>query len=119
MTHELEQREDGIVRLAFIGDMDKAAMTDYIKDFRPYLEATTKAEPMRLLVDASRDGKMSSAARHTFADLNRDVRLGRIAICHISRFGRVVATFAMKATGRANIRFFETEAEAVQWLNQA
>ena len=116
MAHELAMGDDGILRMAFIGDVDEAAITAWISDMQPFLETAEKGK-LKMLVDASRDGKMSSTARRTFTEVNRDPRLDKIAIVKISRFNRVMATFIMTATGRHNIRFFDEEAEALVWLN--
>ena len=116
MAHELDLIEEGIVRLAFIGDITDADVDAFLQGFLPFMEATTTDHPLGLLIDASRDGKMVPSARRNFTDLNKDPRLGYIAISNINRFNRVVATFIMKATGRNNIRFFDSEAAALAWL---
>ena len=116
MAQELDMIEDGIVRLAFIGDITDVEVDTFLKGFQTYLEAATLEQPLGLLVDASRDGKMAPSARRNFTELNKDPRLGHIGICNVSRFNRVVATFIMKATGRDNIRFFESQADALAWL---
>jgi len=116
MTHELAMIQDGLVRLAFIGDISEADVEAFIQDLQPHLDAVTAGNALHMLVDASRDGKMSSAARRTFTELNKDPRFGRIGICHINPFNRVFATFLMKATGRQNIGFFDSEGEAMKWI---
>jgi hypothetical protein len=113
MTHEREKIQDDLVRLAFIGDIDEADVEVLIQDLQPHLDGVAASNALHMLVDASRDGKMSSAARRTFTDLNKDARFGRVGICQISRVNKVIATFIMKATGRQNIRFFDTEEEAL------
>ena len=117
MAHEFEMIQDGLVRLAFIGDINEADVEAFIQDMQPHLDAVTAGGFLNMLIDASRDGKLSSGARRAFTELNKDPRIRRVGICHISPFNRVFATFLMKATGRQNIGFFDSEAEALVWLN--
>ena len=116
MAYELEIRDDGIARLATIGDQDREEVENLRKDLESLLEAATEAEPVRLIVDSSRSGKTSSAARRIYVELNRDPRIGKTALVGSRRYGRLLGTFIVKATGRDNIRFFDSEEEALAWL---
>jgi hypothetical protein len=116
MAHEISMGDDGILRLAFIGDMVGEDIEIFIKDFTPFLEAATEVEPLNILADASRAGKTSSAARKAYVRLNRDLRGGKVAVVGARRYGRVLVSFILKATGRDNVRFFDSEEEALAWL---
>ena len=116
MTHEFEIRDDGIGRLVPIGDQDKEDVENFRKDMEPLLEAATEAEPARLLVDSSRSGKTSSAGRKMYVELSRDPRIGKTAVVKARRYSRLLATFVIKATGRDDICFFDSEEEALAWL---
>jgi hypothetical protein len=118
MAHELSMGDDGILRLALIGDQDEESMKAFLKDFMPFLEATTEREPLRLLADSSRDGKYTAGARKSYLDLNRDPRVGKAAIVGANRYIRVLAGFVLKASRRDNIRFSDTEKEALAWLKE-
>ena len=118
MTHELTMGEDGIIRLTFIGDVEKKDIEAYVEDLTPFLKAATEENPLRFLSFSGREGKFSSAARKTFAQINEDRRIGKVAILGGNRFNRVLTTIILKATGRNNIRFFGTEAEALAWLEK-
>ncbi len=118
MTHEMAMIEDGIVRMAFIGEVDDQAAESWYREFMPFLEATTAKRPISLLVDASRDDKMSGGARRTLAQVQADPRLAKVAIVKINRFNRVMITFLSKVTGRDNMGLFDTEAEALAWLKE-
>lgn len=104
MRYELTKGQDGILRVAFIGDIDQETAETYRKDGLNFLDAT-KGDKLHKLVDARREGKFSGGARRTVTQLNADPRLDKSAVCNINRFNRVMATFIMKATGRNNIRF--------------
>lgn len=116
MAHEMHMGDDGILRFAFIGDMGEEGVEAFIEDFTPFLEAATEAEPLVILADASQAGKTSSAARKAYVRLNRDLRGGKVAVVGSRRYGRVLVSFILKATGRDNIRFFESEEKALTWL---
>ncbi len=116
MTHEIEMRDDGILRMALIGDVGKEDMEVFLKDYVPFLEAATEAEPLAVLVDSVRSGKLSSKARKAFAGMNRDPRLGKVANVRSGRYTRVLIGWVLKATGRDNLRFFDSEEEALAWL---
>ncbi len=118
MAHKLYMDDDGILRMGFIGDVDLEAVTAWHKDVMPFIEAVDEETGLDLLIDASREGKMSRVARRTFTKVNDDQRLKKIAVVNINRFNRVMAIFIMKATGRNNICFFDTDEEALVWLKE-
>jgi hypothetical protein len=119
MAHELKMGNDGIIRLSFIGDISKEDVEAYERDLLPYLDAATETSKLNIISYSGREGKYSSDARRRFTELNKDLRVGRVAILGGNRFNRVMATIILKATGRQNIRFFDTEEEAVAWLKEA
>ena len=116
MTYKLEMGEDGILRLSFAGQVGTEEMEAFRQDFLPYLEAATDESPLLVLSNAQGDTKYSSGARKIFMQLNRDSRIGKAATVGTGRYTRVLARFVLKATGRDNIGFFDTQEEAVAWL---
>jgi hypothetical protein len=116
MAHELRMRDDGILWLAQIGDVDEEDMDAFLGDLTPFLEAATEGQSLLILSDTSRTGKLSANARKLLAGLGRDPRLRKTAILGSGRYTRVVASFINKAAGRDNIRFFDSEQEAIAWL---
>ena len=116
MAHEVNIGDDGILRMAFIGGMDEEDTKAFREEFDPILKSATEAEPLRILVDGSRSGKYTSAARRIFVELQRSPLIGDVALVGASRYSRVLAGFVLKATGRDNVRLFESEEEALGWL---
>lgn len=116
MAHQLRMGNDGIVRLMFIGDTDRKAVPTLIADFTPYLDQATPEHPLYVLWDDTRGGKAAPEARKFYADLNRDPRIGKVAIFGAQHYGRVLGEFILKFTGRDNIRFFDTQELALSWL---
>lgn len=116
MAHEISMGDDGILRLAFIGDVKKEDIEAYVKDMAPFLEAAAEAEPVLILSDSSRTGKMSSAARKVFAGRIRDPRVRKVAVVGADRYIRVLVGFINKISKRDNLHFFGAEEEALAWL---
>lgn len=116
MAHQLQFASDGILRLTFIGDTDRRGAEKLVMDFAPFLEQATVDKPLLILWDDTRGGKASSDVRKVYADLNRDPRIGKVAIFGAQRYGRVLGEFVLKLTGRNNVRFFDNETEARAWL---
>lgn len=117
MGNKMQKRPDGLIYSQFIGAVDDAAVAEFQRHVAPFLEDATPANPLHFIADAAEEGSWAFSARRDFTKMFEDKRLGKVAITNASRFTRVVATFLMKATGRdASVRFFETEASAVEWL---
>ncbi len=114
MTHDIKMRDDGILQL----DTHTGVTETLLQDFISFLETATEEKPLAIFVRATGPtGKYSSAIRQTFARLMRDPRLGQVAVVGGGRrYTRVMVGFLLKATGRDNIRFFDSEEEAVVWL---
>jgi hypothetical protein len=110
--------KDGIVRATLDGDVSNADMENLLRDFAPFLEAASEAEPVHMILDATLSGKVSSGARKLISDLNSDLRVGTIAIIGAKRYIRVLVSFILRATGRDNFRFSDSEEEAVVWLRE-
>ena len=116
MAHELRMGNDGILRVAFIGDMGKDDVEAYIRDLAPFRATATKEKPLTMIIDTSQQGKASSAARKAFVELANEPRIGRLALIGVNRYVRVLVGFLARAAGRENFRFFDSEEEAVAWL---
>lgn len=119
MAHEIKMGEDGILRISFIGDLEKPDMDAYIKDLSPFLQAATEERPLQLISDSSRAGKYSFSARKSLSELNQDARIGRTAIVGANRITRVLVQIILKASKRDNIRIFINEPEALSWLKNS
>lgn len=118
MAHEMHMGDDGILRVKFSGDFEEGDVAAYMKDFSPFLEAAT--EKVHFLVDVSEVGKASGAARRTFAEIFQEPHplTGNSALIGVSRYLRVLIGFVLKATGATNLRIFDSEEEALAWLQE-
>ena len=117
MPHtDMKMGDDGILRVAFIGDTGKQAAEAFIKALEPFLQAASETKPLCAIMDSTQGGKLSVKGRKLYFDLNRDPRVGRVAVLGSNRYRRVLGQFILKATRRDNIRFFDLEQEAIAWL---
>lgn len=118
MAHEIRILEDGILRIALIGDQDEKSMEAFLQDLTPFLETATEEEPLRILTDSSRSGKYTVQARRMYFQIGYGQTVEKVAIVGASRYTRVLVGFIFKGTGQRNVRFFDTESEALVWLKE-
>ncbi len=118
MGNSIRQLDDNILHSTFKGDIEIADVDEFVHNVEPYLKKAPLSSLFHFVVDAQYEKHWSFAARRKFTQLfDHEPRFGKVAIFNASRFSRVVATFIMHASGRANqVRFFEGEASARTWL---
>ncbi len=117
MSHaNMRMGNDHILRVTFVGDTGERGAKAFVKAIGPFLDATTEAEPLDTILDATRAGKLSTKARNIIFRLNRDARVGKVAVIGTRRYLRVLGSFILKASRRDNIGFFDTEEQAIAWL---
>ena len=116
MAYKIYDFSDNILRFGFIGAIDQESVDAFYEELQGYLEQATPENQVKFLVDATKEGRMSAHGRKTFAEINKDHRVGRTAICGTRRAHRTVITFVLIVTNRKNIRFFEDAQEARVWL---
>ncbi len=118
MGYRIKMRDDGILHTSFHGDVTTEEMEAFRREFLVYLNAATEEEPLLVISESPGLTKFSAGARRILVELQRSPRLGNSAVVGASRYSRVLTTFVLKATGRNNIRFFDTIEEAAAWLKE-
>jgi hypothetical protein len=116
MPYNIEMGTDGILQMAFVGDVDTEDIDEVMAELEAYMETATETEPLCVLSNVSQAGKLSASARKGLASMGMDPRMGRNAIVGVNRYQRVMASFVIKASGHDDLRFFDSEAEALTWL---
>lgn len=118
MAHEMKMGDDNILQVKFSGDLDEASLRAYIRDYEPFIQATSASRPLHFLVDVSQVGKIPTGVRRIFNEIFRDPdpRTGYTAIVGANRYVRVMASFVLRATGTPNLRMFDSEDKARAWL---
>ena len=117
MAYEIRMDDDGILRIIGEGEFHEQMAEAVMRDLEPYLQAAEGGRPLLLLSDVRQSGKLSTRARALLAELGQDPRLAKNAVLGVGRYTRVMASFINKASGRDNLRFFETDQEAIAWLS--
>jgi hypothetical protein len=121
MAHTIEMGEDGILRVALLGDIDGADLLAFQRDLNALLAQASADERTPMLVDAVQEGKFSTSARKMLAELvSQEDQLGKTAIINATRFTRMLVFFLSRVARGADddINFFDSEAEAIGWLKE-
>jgi hypothetical protein len=104
------------IRQRFAGNLDA-------EDFKRLDEQTAKvAEQLcdprcvKILFDARESNKASYQARRAAIETLRRPTLHRMAGFGASPVGRMMMRFVVTVSGVKNVRMFETEQQAIEWL---
>lgn len=118
MSIDIRMGKDGILRAEYSGDLDSSIVEQIRREFTPYIQASTPESPLKSIVTFSQLGKISFRTRRYMTELNQDSRYGAVAYIHPPRKARVLAQFIQKGSHRENIQFFNSEQEAITWIQQ-
>lgn len=80
-------------------------------------EYVNKGEASFVLIDIEQSQQFSSAARKAWVKFLQNPKIKKTAIYGGNVFVRTLASFVIAAAGKANIKFFEKEQEAVDWIH--
>jgi hypothetical protein len=116
MAHSITMENDGILRIRLSGNVDQVQVKHLKADLEIFLAAATQENPLNSIIFPENIGKLSHNARKFFAEVNRDTRIGMLAIMNPPRPIRILSRFISKATKGENINFFSNETEAVAWI---
>ncbi len=108
--------DDNIFYYTVVGDVDEKiaiAIRDVSNKMRNNVEGKTK-----LLIDLTKAGKPTAGARKIGKERLEDERIGKVALFGVHPVSRVVASFDMGVTQKKDMRFFETQKEALAWLKE-
>lgn len=119
MKYEFNLDQNEIMHVTFYGDLEESDVLQYMADIEPILSRHNADNPLYTIIHSHTVGKFSSGARRQFSMLGQDPRLGKLCVLDANRFIRVVAKFVTKVSGRdGDMKFFDSEAEAIAWLKQ-
>lgn len=111
--------KEGIIRAAIIGTHDKDDAEKIIAEIDKLLEKYKQQS--RLLIDMTKTGRPTSKARKVHAS-NMRIKakyFKKTALYGASAMNRVMANFIIKASGKGdNVKYFNTEHQALSWLNE-
>ena len=116
MTFEIKMGSEGILRIKLSGNLDNGIVENFRREYSPYVDASTKENPLFNLFFLNDLGHLSPIIRHYLIELNRDPRYGFSAFVKPSRRAKVLGHLIQKATQSERLQFFEQETEAINWL---
>ncbi|HAT68209.1 MAG: hypothetical protein A2481_04035 [Candidatus Yonathbacteria bacterium RIFOXYC2_FULL_47_9] len=71
-----------------------------------------------VLIDLHQSTEFSSAARKIWVDFLQNEKIKKTAFFGGNVFVKTLATFVIAATGKKDIKFFNTEEEALAWFKE-
>lgn len=106
--------KDGIVYYTMVAPVDEneAIRLDTVGE-----EFINKGEASFVLIDIEQSQEFSSAARKKWVKFLQNPKIKKTAIFGGNVFVRTLASFVIAAAGKANIKFFETEQQALDWFH--
>ena len=106
--------KDGIVRYIIAAPVDEKEATrlDSVGE-----EFVNKGEASFVLIDIMQSKEFSSGARKIWVKFLQNSKIKKTAIFGGNVFVRTLASFVIAAAGKASIKFFETEQQALDWLH--
>ena len=104
----------GLVVDEIVGDMDAQSARERLD--RTIAWCDEVGESIRLVVDLSRTGKVSWAARKLFWAELPDLDLYRLALYAPHPLSRMIARFVISTMGMGTMRVFGEMAEAFEWV---
>jgi hypothetical protein len=112
--------DGSIVRVVFSGDQTAASISHIAVESAAALDRLEAAgQPMKSLIDMSRIGHVSSAARSAGLEAMADARDAQAAIVGAPPLVRYATQFIIKASGKTpRLRFFKDAPSALAWLAQ-
>lgn len=114
--------ENKIFRCAIIGDhteKDAKEMLDSVWQLMDQvIKEGGKVEKIDVLNDISQAGKISKKAKELNAILLKNIKVNKIAIIGANIFRRAIVNIIYRLAGFKNVRFFEEESRAIEWLKQ-
>ena len=116
MTHKIYELSDNILKTAFIGDVSLDDMDAYLGDVEAILQKHASRGPIYLLVDVSQERHIIIEARQKLIKMTSSEQIANVAIFNASRANKILGDFMMKASKRENLNYFESEADARNWL---
>ena len=105
--------EHGTIQYRLLASIDEKEAERLDLAGRAFLD---KGEASRVLIDIRASSDFSSAARKRWVGFLQHPAIAKTAIFGGNVFVRTLAMFVIGASQKKNIKFFATEAQAVEWL---
>ena len=106
--------KDGIVHYTIAAPVDEK---DAIRLDTTGAEFINRGEASFVLINIQQSINFSSGARRVWVKFLQNPKTKKAAIYGGNIFVRTLASFVIAATGKTNIKFFETEQQALDWFH--
>ncbi len=118
--HVAVHLEDGVIHHDYVGNQTRETLDLMVTNSDQLIEQLqAKEEPVLLLADCRRIGKVDAGARQRGRDFMGTRFFQKAAIFGLPPFLRVTASLIISLTGKGKqTKIFDTEAEARAWLNE-
>jgi hypothetical protein len=114
-VNECSLRDDTVwYRIYTSVDGDEASRLDSAG--RQFIE---REKAHLVMIDLTHAKQFSLSAQHIWVDFLRNTKIQRTAIYGVSMLSRVIATLIITASKKENVKMFEHETEAYEWLRGA
>jgi hypothetical protein len=104
------------IRQRFVGDLDADDFKRLDNETAKVVEQLPDPRRVRILFDARESRKASYQARRAAIETFRRPALYRLAGFGAGSVGRIMMRFVILVSGAKNVRMFEAEREAIEWL---
>jgi|GEM_PF-1991333 len=112
VVNECSMRDDTVwYRINTSVDGDEALRLDMVG--RQFIE---KQNARYVMIDLSHAKQFSLSAQHSWVEFLKHPKIVRTAIYGVSMLSRVIATLIITAAKKENVKMFEHEAEAYEWV---
>jgi len=112
--------KEGVIKHQVSGPYDEQDADELLKETAE-IEQRFHGKKLKVLLDLSGAGKVTSEARRTIAEkVYQDPDLGKIASFGLSSFARVVNSFMIRAARVSGdeVRIFYIKENALKWLKE-
>lgn len=106
---------DNIVRYTMCSPVDPDEAVRLSTIGKSYIEG---GQAQFVLIDLHQSTEFSSAARKIWVEFLQNDKIKKTALFGGNVFVKTLATFVIAATGKKDIKFFNTEEEAVAWFKE-
>lgn len=108
--------DDHIIYVTAVGEVDDQFATKYRDTFYEVLDFFSEDRKAYFLINLDKIGKQSPEARKLWNSITADKRVKAAAVFGAKLISKVILNFVVSLSSRQNMKFFNNEKEAKQWL---
>jgi len=109
--------KENIIRGYFLGDSNEQIAKFQSSLLKNFYEKFDQKERL-VLIDLTKAGKADSKARRVYAEALRDTKVIKYAFLVKNRILKMTVSFIFSVAEVPNVKIFENEREAINWLKK-